>query len=296
MARMMAEAEAANGPRSLVLCADDYGMNGGISEAILALAETGRLSATSCMTTAPGWATSALGLRPLGGRIGIGLHLSLTWGRPLGPMPLFAASGAMPPLGVVVRQALLRRLPEREIAEEIGRQLDAFVEAMGHAPDFVDGHQHVHVLPGIRRALLDVLTQRGLAGRVWLRDSGDRIPSIMARRLAGPKALLVHGLAEGFRAAAAEAGFATNEGFSGFSHFDPARPVGPDMARYLTALGPRPLVMCHPGQTGPGDAEDEIAAARHRELAYLASAAFGDLLAARGLVLAASPARGSATL
>lgn len=265
-------------------------MNGGVSEGILALAEAGRISATSCMTNAPEWPSRAAALRPLRGRIGIGLHLCLTWGRPLGPMPALAPGGAFPVLADVMRYAFLRRMPAAEIEAEIERQLDAFNEAFGQVPDFVDGHQHAHVLPIVRPALLAVLSRRGLAGRLWLRDCSDRIPAIMARRIAGPKAMLVHGLAQGFRGAAERAGFATNVGFSGFSLFDAARPVGPDMERYLSALGPKPVVMCHPGQPGAADAEDEIAAARRSEFAYLSSNALADILTSRGIRLAPAPA------
>lgn len=264
-------------------------MNGGVSEGILALAEAGRISATSCMTNAPGWSRDAAALRAFRGQLGIGLHLTLTWGRPLGSMPGFTPDGTFPALGPVIRSALGGRLDWSELEAEIGRQLDAFATAMGREPDFVDGHQHVQVLPAIRKALLAVLTVRGLAGRLWLRDSADRIPAILARRVAAPKALLVHALASGFGRAAQAAGFAANEGFSGFSPFDPARPVGPDMERYLAALGPRPLVMCHPGRGRQGDVADEIATAREREFDYLASDAFTDLLSAKGLSLAASP-------
>ncbi len=273
--------------RPLVLCADDYGMNPGVNRAILELAEEGRLSAASCMTNAPGWPEAARALPLADGRLGIGLHLTLTWGRPLGPMPSHAPSGDMPSLGASMARALAGRAPIGEIRDEIARQLDAFQDALGRRPDFVDGHQHVHVLPGIRSALLDVMSMRGLAGRVWLRDPSDRVGSIVRRGLAAGKALLVGALASGFRKAALEAGFQTNEGFSGFSAFDPDRDPGSDMVRYLTDLGPRPVLMCHPGRPDPDP--DPIAEARAREWRYLGSSAFPALLEAHGLELAPRP-------
>ena len=93
-------------PRHLVVCADDYGLSPGVNRAILGLAEAGRISATSCMTTGPGWPASAAALRTLDGRIGIGLHLNLTEGAPLGPMPSVAPHGGLPPLAALVRRAL----------------------------------------------------------------------------------------------------------------------------------------------------------------------------------------------
>ena len=47
-----------------------------------------------------------------------------------------------------------------EIRAEIGRQLDRFEQPRLCAPDHIDGHQHVHVLPGVRQALLETGAQR----------------------------------------------------------------------------------------------------------------------------------------
>src|ERR687897_2242567 len=159
---------------SVVLCADDFGLADGVSRGIVELAAMGRLSATGAMTNMPGWRRAA-DLTPLKGRIGIGLHLNLTTGSPLGPMPNLAPSGGFPPLKELLPKALRRGLNGDEIAGEIGRQLDAFEEAHGEPPSFIDGHQHVHVLPAIRGALFRVLGERGYVGRVWLRDPSDRL-------------------------------------------------------------------------------------------------------------------------
>lgn len=279
--------------RPFVLCADDYGMNDGISRGVLALARAGRVSATSAMTNAPAWPDAAGELRGSSGGIGVGLHLTLTWGRPLGSMPRLAPDGRMPPLSRVVRLAFASRLPIPEIAAEIERQLDSFEAALGRLPDFVDGHQHVHVLPGIRASLLQALAnrcgRRPGARRPWLRDPSDRIGAMLRRRLAVGKAVGVTAFAAGFARQARRSGFPTNEGFSGFSTFDPGRDLHADMARHLTALGRSPVVMCHPGYgdlTHPSEHEG----ARQREQAYLASDDFAALLVERGLVLAPAPA------
>ena len=276
--------------RKIVLCADDYAMNEGVSRGILALAEIGRISATSVMANSPSWPVLAGALSALDGRIGIGLHLTLTWGAPLGPMPRLAPTGRLPELGSVAKAAIAGRLALGEVADEIGRQLDAFRDGLGREPDFVDGHQHVHALPGIRQALLGVLSGRGLAGKLWLRDPADRPSSIARRRLAARKALVVAALSRGFGAQAHAAGFRTNRGFSGFSPFDPARDLGPDFATYLAATGPGHLVMCHPGEVTDTAGLDEVVAARRQELDYLSSPAFGRLLAETGVELVPAPA------
>ena len=280
--------------RKIVLCADDYAMNEGVSRGILALAGMGRISATSAMTNAPGWPTFAPQLSGLGARIGVGLHFTLTWRAPLARMPALAPSGELPRLGSLIAGAVRGGLPLGESADEFARQLDAFGERTGRAPDFIDGHQHVHALPGIRQALLGVLVARGLAGRVWLRDPADSLASIVRRRLAAPKALLVSGLSRGFGAQARAAGFRTNGGFSGFSPFDPARDLDRDFRTYLEATGPSHLVMCHPGEVGDTAGLDEVVEARGRELDYLASPSFGRLLAEQNIQLVPAPASAGA--
>ena len=151
------------------------------------------------------------------------------------------------------------------------------------APDFVDGHQHVQVLPGIAEILLAELSARGLAGKCWLRDSADRPRRIFARGKHWGKALTVAGLARGFRARARAAGFALNDGFAGFSDFDAGGDYGADFSTYLLAPGPRHLVMCHPGHVDDELARlDPVTASRERELAFLLSPSFLEIAAAAG--------------
>lgn len=271
---------------SFMLCADDYALSPGVSRGIIEALAAGRLSATCAMTNRPSWLAAARELRAFDGRADLGLHLNLTAGAPLGAMPSFAPEGRFPSLPSVILTALRGGLPEAEIRAEIARQIDAFEAGMGRPPDFVDGHQHVQVLPGVRRWLLDELSRRGLAGKIWLRDSADRVGNILARRAEAGKALQVAALAFGFARAAREAGFSLNDGFSGFSAFDPARPVAPDFDSYLVAPGPRHLVMCHPGHVDTELSEvDEVLRPRENELSFLLSDAFSELLTRRGASL-----------
>jgi chitin disaccharide deacetylase len=274
----------------VVLCADDFGLTEGVSRGILELARIGRLSATSVMTHRPWWPRLAPALTEFQAHLGIGLHLTLTLGTPLGTMPRLAPGGIFPPLSEVFRRSLLGQLPADEVKGEIGRQLDTFEAALGRPPDFIDGHQHVHVLPGIRASLLQALVQRGWSGRVWLRDPSDQIASIVRRRVAIGKALTVQALANRFGTAARAAGFAVNEGFSGFSPFDPGRDAAADFERFFEALGPHPVVMCHPGHV---DAElrslDPVVETRTQEYAYLASGDFLRLLESRAATLVPRP-------
>lgn len=258
-------------PVAVVLCADDYALTPGVSRGILALLEAGRLSATGAMTNMPGWPEAARALAAHSGRADLGVHLNLTCGAPLGAMPRLAPGGGFPGLGAVARAVWLDGAARAELAAEFARQFDAFEAAMGRPPDFVDGHQHVHALPGVRGALIAEVARRYPAGSVYLRDPADRIGAILARGVEMTKALVVAGLAAGFGRQARAAGFPTNAGFSGFSAFDPARDYAADFRRFLLHLGPCPIVMCHPGEADAGLAGlDPVVATRPLECAFLA--------------------------
>jgi predicted glycoside hydrolase/deacetylase ChbG (UPF0249 family) len=253
----------------LILCADDYAMTEGVSQAIEALAEARRISATSAMVTTPHWPTHARRIARLRDRVAVGLHLNLTLGAPLAPMPRLAPDGRFSPIGRLAAAALRGQLPEEEVAAEVGRQLDRFETELGVPPDFVDGHQHAHCLPTVRTTLISALERRYATRPPLVRDPADRLARILARRTAMAKALAIAGLARGFGRALAAAGLPANTSFAGVSDFRPGS-VERDFARALTAPGACHLVMCHPGFA---DAElarlDPVTERRHREYEVL---------------------------
>lgn len=271
---------------SFCLCADDFALSPGVSRGILEALGAGRLSAVSVITTRPAWPPGARELLPFTVKADVGLHLNLTLGEPLGCMPSFAASGRLPEIRQLINAACKRVLPEAEIAAEISRQIDSFCTHFGTAPAFVDGHQHVHILPQIRSALFSCLEQHGLAGKVWLRTSSDRPSAILRRGVEVAKALAVAWLARGFAREAAVRGFPVNEGFAGFAAFDPGHDYAADFARYLRAPGEYHLIMCHPGYCDEElVAVDPVTLSRERELSFLLSPAFTDLLDREGAQL-----------
>jgi len=271
--------------KGFVLCADDFGLTAGISHGILELLADGRLSATGAMTNRPHWPVFAPALRAFDGRADLGVHLNLTCGAPLTAMADFAPERRLPGLPRILSQAMLRRLPEHEIAHELTAQLDAFELAMGRAPDFIDGHQHVHGLPGIQPIFLSVIQRRYTVGhRPYVRVCGDRVWRILRRGAFAAKALNVRQLTRGLDRRLANLGFATNDGFAGFSDFNPDGDYARAFASYLAAPGARHLVMCHPGFV---DEElptlDPVLHSRERELEFLASNVFADLCHAAGM-------------
>ncbi len=234
-----------------ILTADDYAMTDGVSRSIEALAHVRRLSATSVMSTMPEWPAAAKRLAVLRDRLAIGLHLNLTLGAPLAAMPRLAPGGAFPPLPTLMRAAFLGHLAPDEIRAEIGRQFDAFERHLGFAPDHVDGHQHVHVLPIVRRALLAELSQRYASTHPLLRDPSDKLAHLRSRGLAGAKGLTVTVLASGFARQARARGMVANTAFTGFSDFNTncsyAEEITAALHRHAQRSAGLAIIMCHPG-------------------------------------------------
>jgi chitin disaccharide deacetylase len=231
----------------IMLCADDYAMTEGVSRAIGELAAARRLSATSVLTTSRHWPGLAPRLLVHRAHLSIGLHLDLTLGPPLGPMPRLAPQGKFPAVSSLAIWALCGVLDVEEIRAEIGRQLDRFEAGVGFPPDHIDGHQHVHVLPGIRRTLLDTVARRYRSRAPLIRDPSDSLSAIALRRTARPKALATAALALGLKGAARKRGLRTNDSFAGFSSFDERDPYSVELEQALSAPGQRHIVMCHPG-------------------------------------------------
>lgn len=243
---MVIEASAAGPNSRILLCADDYAMTDGVSRAIEDLARGGCLSATSVMVTTRHWSQLGDRARRLRQHIAVGLHINLTLGAPLGAMPSLAPSGRFPIIGDLTARALRGGIDRAEVAAEVLRQLDRFQDVCGHPADFIDGHQHVHALPGIRDGVLDALTSRSRNPPPLVRDPAGRATDILRRGSAVAKALTLTWLARGFGAAARRAGFPVNDSFAGVSDFSPSS-AARDFERAAVGAGALHLVMCHPG-------------------------------------------------
>lgn len=249
------------------LCADDYGQHAGIDDAVCALLAQGRLSAVSCMSEAPRWPAAAARLRELDGA-DIGLHLNLT--------ERFAAPQAG--LGKLIATCYLRRLDADVLRATLARQCDAFEAALGRAPDFIDGHQHVHQLPQVAEALLELIARRYGARPPWVRNT------VPLAGLAGFKPTVLRALGGGALAQRLRArALPTNAGFGGVYGFN-TPDYGARVDGWLARAREGALLMCHPASAAV--AGDPIGAQRLVEYAFLASPAFGAMLAARQVRLA----------
>jgi predicted glycoside hydrolase/deacetylase ChbG (UPF0249 family) len=274
-------------PRHIVLCADDYGIAPGVNEAIRDLVARGRLNATSVMVVAPSFAPDAAdalaALNAGGPRVAIGLHLTLTGSfKPLTAQYMPVADGEFLPLRATMLLAAQQRLDMTALAAEIRAQFEAFAAAFGTAPAFVDGHQHVHLFPQVRHAVLEATSW--MAPQAWVRQCGSNLP--FARRIGDPKGLLIDWLSREFRARASRHGIDTNPAFAGTYTYRLDADFRHIFPRFLEGMPRGGLIMCHPGHV---DAElerrDSLTTLREQEYAYFCSDAFPADLAAAGVTL-----------
>lgn len=240
--------------RRIQICADDYGFDRAISQGILDCIDAGVVTATSCMVLSPAWPHWAPALTERTERVDLGLHLDLNEfahyaNRSLKGWILAAYRGAV---------------PARLARPWVDEQLDAFEQRVGRAPDYLDGHQHLHQLPGIRAAVLEAVTARyGHACALRITRS---------LRWRGAKAAVIGALGAGALAAGARAeGLRVNRDFAGVYGFDGAADFAGLLSAWLGSLPDGGLMMCHPGRAGSTETRaDGIRAARVKEHAVLA--------------------------
>ena len=271
-----AGAAMATRQRSVCLCADDFGLHEGINAAVLDLAQCRRLGATACMVDGPCWAEGAHALRALPASwLDVGLHLDLTEMR--------LSQQRKYPRRRLIANSYLQRLDPDWLLAEAERQLTAFETHMQRPPAFVSGHRHVHQLPQVRDALLQVLEQRYPAmQRPWLRSTRPALQGSAALRIGWRNALKARAIAclgaKALAQAAAERHFAMNRALAGVYGFDAsARNYQRLLAIWLQRCQHGDVLACHPSNSVvPGDA---IAHARCIEYQVLAADSFDQLLA-----------------
>lgn len=260
----------------LIICADDYAQSAAIDAAILTLIERGVLTATSCMTLSQRWPDSANSLTPqLRDKADFGVHLDFTQ----------FSQVIRYPHPVLVLRSLSGVLNQQAVTANIQQQLDAFERALHSPPDYIDGHLHVHQLPVIREALINVLQKRyghlAPSERPWLRISSPPVGS-------GLKARIIHWLgAEKLKQLANVSGFRVSPALLGVYDFEGGAATYQahwmHWAKQLKqlALTPAPeadlppVLMCHPARpTQKVDPDDPIAIARMVEWQVMQSADF----------------------
>jgi chitin disaccharide deacetylase len=273
--------------RRIWLCADDYGISPGVNRAIRDLIEKRRLNATSVMVVGPAIgrdeASALTAVASANPRCAIGLHVTLT--APFRPLTMHfrpTEGGLFLPHIKLLRRGLVGRLDSELIQTEVTIQLATFTELFGRAPDFVDGHQHVQLFPGVRNAFLAAVKQA--APNAWTRQCGRDRP--WAQRLDSPKALVLDVLSAQFRHRAARTELAFNPAFAGAYDFSKQPDFGALMHQFLQGMPENGVVMCHPGIVDDVLISlDPLTTQREREYAFLGGKDFLPQLAASQVTL-----------
>jgi predicted glycoside hydrolase/deacetylase ChbG (UPF0249 family) len=263
------------------LVADDYGISPAVNAAIRDLLARKRLSATSVMVVAPAFTLEeAEAVGTIDGAA-IGLHVTLT--APFKPLSRNFApltDGAFPKLGSLAAWALLKRIDPLTVAQEVRTQIAAFMSAFGRPPDFIDGHQHVHLLPGVSEGFLSAV--QATAPGAWVRQCGRA----KGARTPDTKARLLDLFSARFRRRAATLGVRTNPVFAGAYAFRPQARFADLFPTFLTGMSDGGVIMCHPGVVDAGLAAlDPLTTLREREYEYFKGEAFPALLRGRGVTL-----------
>jgi len=270
--------------RRLWLIADDYGLSPGVSRGILDLLERGRLSGTGCMTLFAEWQDEAAALRDVPPEAAIGLHLTLTDQIACSGASALAPHGRLPSLG---RLALLTSMNSRAaqaVHVELNAQYARFVDAIGRTPDFLDGHQHVHFLPVVRRWISNLAKQTENGPAPFVRGApvlGHAPPAVMT------KVAVVRGMARGFDRFVSAQGLDIAGPLSGFYDWKDGTAFAAAIARAAGTLPDNALFMCHPGHVDDIlKSRDSLQNPRFVELQYLQSEEFSGLLRKNGVTLA----------
>jgi chitin disaccharide deacetylase len=206
-------------PSQLIVTADDFNLSEGVSRGILVAHQHGIVTETSVMVNLGGLSHAAELLMDAP-RLGLGLHLNITRGRPLAALPpvaeLLGADGSFRGSP----QALPTRVAVQVVQAEFQAQLDSFVQVFGRLPQHLDTHHHVHQHPDVLQALL---------------------------ALATPLQLPVRSIDPQMRASIKACGLGSPEQFLGDAGDEPYWTVARLQAALRTLPAGLSELMCHPG-------------------------------------------------
>lgn len=158
----------------LIVNADDFNLTEGVTRGILEAHRRGIVTSTTVMVNLPGLARSR-DLARAAPKLGLGLHLDLTFGRPV--LPPGKVASLVDGGGSFIRDR--GRVAEagdpREIREELGAQADRFEAIFGQRPSHLDTHHHVHRHARVFEAVLELAEVLRTPLRALSPEMGERI-------------------------------------------------------------------------------------------------------------------------
>jgi predicted glycoside hydrolase/deacetylase ChbG (UPF0249 family) len=283
--------------RNLIVNADDLGWTEGVNRGIVEAHRKGLVTSTSLLANGRAFA-AAQGISRSNPELGIGVHLNLSDGPPSAPANevkgLLGKSGELEDAA----DSLLLKIAGRSLrVEEVEREWDAQVQKVrdaGIQPSHLDGHKHVHMLPGLFEVALRVAKKHKIrAIRVANEEStlraalasgeGQQKGTVLKQ---GVQARGLKLLARDARKMAERAGISTADYFCGIAQTGVLTRDGLQELLEILPEGTTEL-MCHPGY-----ADEELRKTRTRlqesrvaELRILTDEEIRKVVATRGIRL-----------
>jgi chitin disaccharide deacetylase len=283
-------------PRNLIVNADDLGWTAGVNRGIAQAHRHGIVTSASLLGNGGAFA-EAVELARDAGALGVGVHLNLNDGPPVAPREsvssLVNEAGDFEggPDGLLLKIAT-RGLSLREVEMEWNAQISKVRDA-GIEPTHLDGHKHVHMLPGLFEIALRLAKQHGI-GAIRVSHEASNLRSALS---AGPRratVVLKQGvqarglklLARDAREHAERAGVSTADYFCGIAQTGELTKDG--VARLLHSLpeGTTEL-MCHPGYADEAlrKTSTRLQDSRQKEVEILTDVEIRNLVASQGIRL-----------
>jgi predicted glycoside hydrolase/deacetylase ChbG (UPF0249 family) len=246
--------------RQLIVNADDFGLTTQVSWGILDSHRGGIVTSTTFMANGEAF-DIAVSMARREYDLGVGVHLNLTEGAPVSPVreipTLINRQGRLhlSPLhlaqGIITRQVNLV-----EVETELWQQIWKVVRA-GILPTHLDGHKHVHVLPGVSDIVIRLAQEFSIRSIRCPSEKAPTIPTLLRignSRTAAAKQFLVgrtvSAFARRFQERLAKAGLLSPAHFYGLSQtgFLDARSILDILADLPEGVSE---LMCHPGYLDP---------------------------------------------
>ena len=125
MPGVAATTDTAAGRRALIINADDFGMSPGINRGIMEAVAAGSVTSASLMVGMPGFDDAVCLAQEAGSVLGVGVHLTLTVGRPLTRATSLVdpSTGEFVPPRTLLRRALAGHLRPTDVRDECAAQI-----------------------------------------------------------------------------------------------------------------------------------------------------------------------------
>ncbi|MDD4013382.1 MAG: ChbG/HpnK family deacetylase [Candidatus Omnitrophica bacterium] len=150
--------------KKLIINADDLGVSDAVNEAAESCLKSAVITGVSVMPCGRRFREAAAMLRNMG-FVEAGIHLTLTGGlKPIsgGADSLRSSDGHFPANYMhLARLSLTGRVKVRHVRDEFTAQIEA-LRNEGLKITHIDGHEHVHMLPGILRCVIDLAKEHGI--------------------------------------------------------------------------------------------------------------------------------------